>query len=267
MYTQTLVVMPSDASCTGEIKLRALLNYLQNVAGMAVLHLEGSTSRLMERGYAWVLLQYEVKLDRLPLIDEPFQVRTRHATGDGFHTLRVFDVRSPSGEALVQAKTSWVLLDRAAGRPVRAAQHLPEFFAACDQTIDPAFGTIPKLGPGVEAADGLFPVRFHDLDANGHVNNAVYFEWAYEATPLDLWEYGLREIRASFRTSARFGDVITVRVREQEPEKQKKQTAGTRAFAFALSGQENPGKPMARFYSVWSPLESSASPVPRGWPL
>ena len=40
-------------------------------------------------------------------------------------------------------------------------------------------------------------LRWSDLDAQGHVNNAVYFEWVFEATPIDLMAWGPRSISAS----------------------------------------------------------------------
>ncbi|MDR1648962.1 MAG: hypothetical protein LBR71_01765 [Synergistaceae bacterium] len=274
MYRYNLSVMPSEAGYAGEIKLRALLNRFQDVAGLAVKDREGSPGALLKRGYAWVLLRYSLEVvRRLPGIDEDISIETRHTLNDGFYTLRVFRVFSSSNEAetLALAKTSWVLIDLAAGRPVRAAQHLPEVFSdlSGDPPIDPDFPAIPKLSDVRESCPSeleyksFFPVRFHDLDANGHVNNAVYFEWAFEATPLDPLDWGIREIHAEFRASAKPGDVVLVRVLENAvPE-----NAGPDAcsFVYEMAGAERdadveqPGKKvrsLARFHAVWSPLDA-----------
>ena len=270
MYREKLTVMPSETACTNEMKIRALLNRLQDVASLAVENLEGSPGELMRRGYAWVLLKYELEVTgRLPGMSEAIAIETRHTPGDGFHTLRVFRVFSAASEAetLVLAKTSWVLIDLAAGRPVRATQRLPEIFSdtADDSPIDPDFVSIPKLsGSKLKDAPLLretaFPVRFHDLDSNGHVNNAVYFEWAYEATPVDPMAWGVRAIHAEFRVSAKFGETILVRVKESS-ESLPGETAenkNARAFVYDMIDAESPesgGRPLARFSSVWEPLE------------
>jgi acyl-ACP thioesterase len=275
MYRYDLSVMTSEAGCTGEIKLRALLNRLQDVAGLAVKEREGSPGALMKRGYAWVLLRYALEVERrLPGIDEDISIETRHTLNDGFYTLRVFRVFSTSNEAetLVLAKTSWVLIDLAAGRPVRAVQHLPEVFSgvADDPPIDPDFAPIPKFQVRSEQArpeqthsihERLFPVRFHDLDTNGHVNNAVYFEWAFEATPLDLLAWSVREVQAEFRVSAKFGDTVLVKVREEEREEDA--SPCTRAFVYEMTGagegdeKAASRRNLARFRTVWSPLGKS----------
>jgi acyl-ACP thioesterase len=189
---------------------------------------------------------------------------------DGFHTLRVFRVFAEGNEAktLVLAKTSWVLIDLAAGRPVRALQHLPEVFqdVADDPPIDPEFAAIPKLSgsalknvPILRATD--FPVRFHDLDSNGHANNAVYFEWMYETTPLDLLGWELREVNAEFRVSAKYGETIQVRVKDVGPAAvdpvavdSEGSDMETCAFAYDVTRAGEDETPLARFYALWAPL-------------
>ena len=60
VHRQKIIVMPSETVCTNEIKVRALLNRLQDTASLAVVDLEGSPGELMRRGYGWVLLRYEL---------------------------------------------------------------------------------------------------------------------------------------------------------------------------------------------------------------
>ncbi|GHS85084.1 hypothetical protein AGMMS49957_00410 [Synergistales bacterium] len=223
MYRRKVVISPSEAGCSNEIKIRALLDIFQDTASNAVKDKEGSPGALMTRGYAWVLLKYELDVStRLPGMDEEVTVETRHTPNDGLHTLRVFRVSGALDESktLVLAKTSWVLIDLASGRPVRAIQRIPEVFEDVidDLPIDPDFAKIAKIkkisSSDEQTPETLFPVRFHDLDANGHVNNAVYFEWAFEATPLDLTAWSVRAMMAEFRVSVKYRDLVRVKVQE-----------------------------------------------------
>ena len=295
MYSQELTIMPSEVGCTGEIKMRALLNRLQDAAGLAVQHSEGATGELMKRGYAWVLLRYELKVEkRLPGMDETVVLETRHTPGDGFYTLRVFRVFDENDEAktLVSARTSWVLIDLAVGRPVRATQRLPEIFSdvAGDPPIAGGVAPIPKLSKpkpkdnannANNAENTLanvkkipFMVRFHDLDANGHVNNAVYFEWIWESTPLDLMDWSIQEIHGEFRVSVKFGETVLVRVEEQIQEQIQEQTehaakGGPRFFVYDMTVAGDPkARSVARFFAVWTPLGTSPNSgvLPRGEP-
>ena len=256
MYVRELTVLPSDASCHGELKLHGLLNHLQDTASLAATGLEGGPTQVLARGYAWVLLRYEVELlRRLPAMDERFVVKTFHDMNHGYRTLRVFQVETPSGVPLVWAKTSLLLLDLAAGRPVRPAAHLPEFLSRDTEPIDPDFRDIPDFPePSAgEVHETVYPVRFHDLDANGHVNNAVYFEWIFEATPLDLMAWGPRSISASFRASAKLGDVLTVRAHEFEGA----QTDEGRTFVYEIAGAgHGSGRSLTTFSCSWGPYRS-----------
>ena len=87
MFTREIRVQPSDVSCLGSLKLKNLLDYFQNTASIAVENIEGSTSDLIARGYAWVLTRYEIEfLGKLPMLDESFSITTFHA---GRSTLKI----------------------------------------------------------------------------------------------------------------------------------------------------------------------------------
>ncbi|MDR1732232.1 MAG: hypothetical protein LBR61_09110 [Synergistaceae bacterium] len=262
MYTRKLNVLPSGAGCTGQIKLRNLLDCLQDTASLAVQDVEGTPGALMSRGYAWVLLKYDLDVVlRLPAMDETFEIRTWHMPDSGFYTLRVFEIdgEGPGGLLpLVRAKTSWILLDLAAGRPVRPIKHLPEVFTRDAQPISADFRDVPKAGTA-PVREAMFPVRFHDLDANIHVNNAVYFEWLFEATPLDLTAWGVKSMSAEFRVSAKPGDTIRVEVQERPGGGVKNAPEYLYTMWSTAEPDDSRGgrRPLARFRCLWEPLEAA----------
>lgn len=241
MYTRNLTVLPSDSSCQGNIKLRNLLNYFQDTASWAVADIEGSTTELIARGYAWILTRYEIEFTgRLPMLDEKFSINTFHDPSHGYNTLRVFQVTSHDGKPLVFAKTSWILLDLAAGRPVKAAAHLPEILARDNESISSDFANIPDFDDEDILCKVEFPVRFHDLDYNSHVNNAAYFEWIFDYCPVDFMTHELKSICASFRSGARFGEKVTLKFSSHDEN----------TFACKIM-RENVNKPSANFLLTW----------------
>ena len=215
MYTRNVTVMPSDVGSNGKIKLRSLLNYFQDTAGLAVVDVEGTTTELIARGYAWVLMKYEIEfLGELPELDERMDIETFHDPNHGYNTLRVFKVIS-HGELIVSAKTSWLLMDVKSGRPVKPPAHIPGLEKIeDDERISPDFREIPDITDITHRAE--IPVMFHDLDYNGHVNHAVYFEWVHDYSPVDTAANSLRTVCASFRSGARFGEKVTLNFGETE---------------------------------------------------
>ncbi|MBQ7578061.1 MAG: hypothetical protein IJT21_07350 [Synergistaceae bacterium] len=245
MYSRDLKVMPSGASCLGTIKLKNLLDHFQDTAGLAVDDIEGTATELNARGYSWVLTRYEINfIGRLPVLDEKFRIKTFHDPSHGYNTLRVFHVESENGTPIIYAKTSWILLDLAAGRAVKAAAHLPEIITNDTPAIDSDFREIPDFDDSQIIKTVNKHVTFHDLDYNSHVNNAVYFGWIFDSTPVDLMNHELKYLCASFRSGARLGENITIQI--AEPEKN--------LFAYKIL-RENIKKPSANFLCKWETKE------------
>ncbi|MBR0094769.1 MAG: hypothetical protein IJP91_05780 [Synergistaceae bacterium] len=245
MFTRELTVQPSDVSCRGSIKLKSLLDYFQDTAGLAVENIEGTTTELIARGYAWVLTRYEIEIvGRLPSLDEKFLINTFHDPSHGYNTLRVFDVRTQDGTPIAWAKSSWLLLDLATGRPVKPAAHLPEILKRDTAEISPDFQAVEDDGEKI-LRRVEFPVRFHDLDYNAHVNNAVYFSWVFDECPVDFAAHELKSIRASFRSGAKFGEKVTLEYSE----------AGENIFSCRII-RENVTKPSANFILEWQAIQN-----------
>ena len=238
MFTRNVTVMPSDAGANGKIKLRSLLNYFQDTAGLAVVDVEGTTTELIARGYAWVLMKYELNFTELPQLDERMKIETFHDPNHGYNTLRVFKVYS-HGDMIVSAKTSWLLIDVKSGRPVKPMAHIPGIEnISDDERISPDFREIPDIIDITHSAE--IPVMYHDLDYNGHVNNAAYFEWVHDNSPVDLSSHSLRTVCASFRSGARLGERVTLSFGE---------TCG--AFVCSVN-RPNVDRPSAKFLCEWS---------------
>ena len=242
MYSREVKVLASDASSLGTIKLRSLLDYFQDTAGLAVEDIEGTTTELIARGYAWVLTRYEIEfIGKLPAIDEKFSITTFHDPNYGYNTLRVFQVNSSDNRPIAWAKTSWLLLDLAAGRPVKPIAHLPEIIARDTHEVAPEFHDIPDFDDIDTVLEISRSVAFHDLDYNAHVNNAAYFEWVYDSTPVDFTEYEPKSIYASFRSGAKFGERVTLKISRAKEEN---------CFIHKIF-RHNVPKPSAVFMCTW----------------
>ena len=244
MFTRNVTVMPSDVGSNGRIKLRSLLNYFQDTAGLAVVDVEGTTTELLSRGYAWVLMKYEIDFaGKLPELDTRMDINTFHDPNHGYNTLRVFKVYS-GGQLIVSAKTSWLLIDVNSGRPVKPMAHIPGIEDIGEgEEIFPDFREIPECGDTSLSVD--IPVMFHDLDYNGHVNNAVYFEWVHDSSPVDLTTHSLRTVCASFRSGARLGERVTLSFGE----------AGGEAFICNIK-RPNVSRNSASFLCEWREIHA-----------
>jgi medium-chain acyl-[acyl-carrier-protein] hydrolase len=245
MYERLCKVLPSESGGDGKLKVRKLFDYFQDTAAMAVEPIEGGTRKLLERGYGWVLINYSLNVSRYPLMDESFRIRTWHMTGTGLYTLRAFNVLSHRGDILAEAKSSWILMDLANEKPVRAAQHLPRGFVDSGEPVEPGF---EKVGDVTQPASvHRFPVRWHDIDANQHVNNAVYIEWAMESMPAEvLTEMSLMGLNVEYRNSIFYGETAAVGVEELSS------APGRRFVCRVLADEGTQTKPLCKLELLWT---------------
>ena len=94
---------------------------------------------------------------------------------------RRYEVSNPDGAPAVTAVTDWVFVDLGTGRPRRVPREMePRFVAgAVSGSARPQWrAPAPPANPG----RSTYRVRWADLDALGHMNNAAYLDVLMQAT-------------------------------------------------------------------------------------
>ena len=221
MFEHSYTILPSDAGTGGIIKPRNLVDCLQDAADMAAAEMKVDVHSIMELGYVWILVQVRMAADRWPKLGEKITIRTWHSVTDGLYTFRAFDLRSDKGEAIMNGNTSWILLDLARSRPVKPIVNLPHAFISDGESNPPVsseFVELPRKHSGFfkNAYTTNFSARLHDLDANDHVNNAVYIEWAVESVPKEIYmSHHLSGWDVIYRKGAHLGDDVIVDTKEE----------------------------------------------------
>jgi len=221
MFERSYTVLPSDAGTGGTIKPRNLTDCLQDTADMQVAVLKADVHSVMESGYAYILVHAKINIDRWPKLGETITIRTWYNVNDGLYLFRGYDMRSGDGVTLMNGNTSWLFLDIARLRPVKPKKVLPQIFISNGEGnpyIPSEFTDLPKelAGACENERKNIFEVRLHDLDASGHVNNAVYIEWAVESVPKEISKnYQLSGWDVTYRKGAYLGDEVIVNTQEE----------------------------------------------------
>lgn len=81
--------------------------------------------------------------------------------------------------------------------------------------INEESGEIPPLDdiPKIKKEDYVkdYPIRYSDIDSNGHVNNVKYMEMAIDTLPRSILnEYKLFNIKVLFKKETSDGDTLTI---------------------------------------------------------
>lgn len=198
-----------DANCN--LKLNALVNYLQDCTIFHSEDVNMGVEYLKEKNQAWVLNYWQVDILKLPRLCDNILVTTIPYEVKGFRGLRNFIITDKNtGERLVVANTIWTLLDIVNMRPAKASQDMIDAFATGEK-IDMEYTDRKILVDGEFTVMQPITVGEYMLDTNHHVNNEKYIEIALAYIPA---EASVSRIRVEYKQSAVLGDVIVPQIFE-----------------------------------------------------
>jgi acyl-ACP thioesterase len=203
-------VRSADTDARGRLSLMAACELLQESAARHAVALGVGADALSPLGLAWVLVEWRLELDAVPAWREAVTVETWPSDLSERIATRDFRLASADGRECGRATSHWVVIDVAKRRPVR----MPEPVRAIRR---PARGRalgggLSRLEPPAPPEASLeLPVRWSDLDANGHVNNLAYVGWVVESVPRDVLQASApHALEISFRAECRDEDTVVV---------------------------------------------------------
>jgi acyl-CoA thioester hydrolase len=126
-FTLTLRVAEADIDRQGHVNNVAFVRYVQDVA---VAHWRGVAPAEVQTAFTWVVRRHEIEYLRPAFAGEELLLRTWVGEPSGATWERFTEVlRAGEDKPLVTARTVWVLLDAATGRPRRVDSALVARFA------------------------------------------------------------------------------------------------------------------------------------------
>lgn len=193
------------------VSLAALGNHFQEIAGQHAAQLGVGITQLQEQGCTWFLRAFQIRIKRLPRWSEPLEVTTWPSNIKGrLIAIRDFLITDAEGNVLVEATSDWAYINLKNQRITK----LPESI----KTAIPYDGiyklTFPKVEwdatlPVSSTGETCFNVRRHEIDANLHVNNNHYTQWALETLPESVYFTGTPDTYAiRYHLAALLGDKI-----------------------------------------------------------
>lgn len=186
-YSEKRIVSCYEADANHNFRPTAMLDLMQEAAGRDASGLGFGYDDMIASNTAWVLSRTRVIFHKYPKWRDFVNLKTWHKGANRIFYLRDFVLESETGDQLITATTSWLIIDLASRRMVRNA-YLAENF------------NNEEMGFAIEeqADKVIFPkeiepelVHTHkalwsDIDTNGHVNNVKYAVWALDAVDFEV---------------------------------------------------------------------------------
>jgi medium-chain acyl-[acyl-carrier-protein] hydrolase len=190
--------------------ITSLVNYFEDIATCQSEELGVGMTYLLEKGWAWVLYKWDIKVERYPLYGEKVIVKTFPYSFKKFYAYRKFEICDSQGERVAYADSMWFLIHMEKRRPIRVAEDIYR-----------AYGIPPEENFSLEMEDITppkkpekelhFNVRYSDIDTNLHVNNVKYLDWMIETVPREIvMNYTLKNIKITYQKETRYGEEIRV---------------------------------------------------------
>jgi acyl-ACP thioesterase len=213
-------VQASDCQSTFTANVPALQRWLQNAAAQHAEALGVGIQALQHQGLTWILSRISLSIIRAPVCGKTVRLLTWPSGVRGkLVAERQFYLETLDGEPLLKGSSEWLCVNLTTGR----LAPLPEAVKALASPTTHTFRLCQNKLP-TPAADKTplhtldLQVRRQQIDANRHVNNVHYSEWAHETLP-ETFYFNQQPIAfdIEFKAAAKLGDAITSVTFELQP--------------------------------------------------
>jgi acyl-ACP thioesterase len=186
VYQSEKIISWDHVDFQTQLKLSGFLNIMQNAAHRHANTLHFGLSDLEEQSQFWVLSRVLIEIETYPLVDQSILVTTWPKGFDRLYALRDFKFTNSQGQALAQATSVWLVLDRKTHRPVRnLSQRMPPDKLLNEHAISDIPGKLPAPKPGNAS---YFQALYSTIDRNMHVNNTKYIDWVCDSLNQSFFE-------------------------------------------------------------------------------
>lgn len=202
-----------------QCKLPSIVNYLCDIGNNQSEVLGETIEALTEKKMAWVFYQYDINIIEYPKYRDVITIETEGIGFNRFYAYRKYTIYNEEGKVLVNALALFFLINIEKRRPMRVSDEQIKVYGA--EGLDKVKIDMGKID-SIEREDNIkdFNIRYSDIDSNGHVNNAKYFEWAIESVPVDvIKDYKIERVRVIFEKETTYGNNIKakVEIKEEKP--------------------------------------------------
>ena len=193
----------------GKLSTSYLFYQMQDIAWEHADILGFGYNKLKEGQQFWVLSRLLVKITRRPGWGEDFTLETWSRGADRFYGYRDFYFVDKDGENIIQATTSWLVLDLKSKRVVQLTD-----FGEFPKYEESVFGKNARKVRPPKTEDTLHftPALFTEIDINQHFNSGRYLERIINSYDFDFHEKNeLAEFEVNFLKEGMPTDQLAVK--------------------------------------------------------
>ena len=205
--TRNYQLRTNDFDCYARLHPAAGLDVFQDVAAVQADAMGIGFDDMFAQGVFWAVVRIKYEVLKQPAMHEDVAVRTWPHSPSRFSFKRDYSMKNMKGELCVKATSEWVLMDFAERKLAMVADH---YAGPNDFSDDRCFTERVRKVADVEL-EGVEPYevvpRLSDVDVNGHVNNARYAAYVFDALDLPQ-DKAIRSFQIDFRHEVIAGEPL-----------------------------------------------------------
>lgn len=171
-YNQHLTTKSYFVNRFGKLSTSFLFWQIQDIAWEHAEKLGFGFDNLQKEQQFWVLSRLLVKIKRRPSWGEKFTLETWPVSIEGLLALRDINFLDENGESIIQATTSWLVLNQKTKRIVRLDSE--NFPVHNERVMEESAGKVKA--PISDEKLTFTPALFNEIDINQHFNTGRYLE-------------------------------------------------------------------------------------------
>ena len=241
IFEQDFSILSYFVDSKSQLASHQLLLMMQEVAWAHVDKHNIGWDYLCRFNQFWAITRLHVKIIRMPKWNETVRLKTWGKLSEGLSHFRDHEMVDQEGNVIVEATSTWVILDFTTGRPQKV-ENLPSYLYV-NEHRNAIVENAPKIKQmAFSEEERIFkPVVFSDLDVNQHVNNSKYLQFAVDAFEIDyIRGHRLKEFFINYVWQAKAGDHYAVQYQEVTPDN----------FITGIYAREG-NRELARIQTIW----------------
>lgn len=196
---------------SGHISLSTLIALLILASEKQNAELGVDEHTTLKMGGGWVIIDYEAHFDQeCPRENDVVQLQTQVLAYNKFFVVRQFVIVDATGNPIGKVKGLFVYMDLKKRKMVKIPEAIMAPYVAEATSRLPKVARPDKVETDSDWQSRQYRVRYFDIDYNGHVNNAKYFDWMLDTVDHDfLKNHRITDLRMNYEHEVRPQTIVT----------------------------------------------------------
>ena len=154
-----------------------------------------------------LLSRLSFRFHQIPKVNDVITISTWEEKPEMLQLMRAYEITRQDGTRLASGFSSWLFVDFVTHRIIRTKDFTlrPEpLLTQKHDCLEPGKITVPDCVTELDQR----PIRYSDIDANGHMNNSRYGAFAVDCLPESYQDRDFTDFRMNYSKEARKGEMI-----------------------------------------------------------